>query len=108
VACLGTGFDVKDTPDLFEVVLGLLSSHFSVELEVGLGADQEDDCFFVSILSGFADPAFEVVEAFLAVDREGEENGTDALVEGAHDGSESFLTGLDKSLCTVSQIWSLT
>ena len=62
----------------------------------------------MGILASLSDPALEVVEAFLAVDAEGEEDGADSFVEGAHDGSEGFLSGLSRAVVTVSQIWSLT
>ena len=62
----------------------------------------------MGILSGFPDPSLEVAEAVFGIDGEGKEDTADAFVEGPHDGSEGFLSGLGREEGTVSQICSLT
>ena len=103
-----TGFDVEDSSYFFEVLLGLLGGDFPIELEIRFSPNQEEDGLFVGILSSFPDPSLEVAEAILGINGEGEEDAADAFVEGSHDGSEGFLSGLGREEGTVSQIWSLT
>lgn len=60
------------------------------------------------ILLGLPYPAVQTIEAVLIVDAEGEEYAAYSFIEGAHDGSECFLSCLSMERCTVSQIWSFT
>ena len=106
--CFSTRLDIENTTYIFEVVLSLINSHFSVEFKVSLSPDQENHGFLVCILSGLTYPALQIVETFLVVNGKGEKDPTDALIERPHDGPESFLTSLNKELLTVSQICNLT
>jgi len=93
---------------LFEILLCLFGAYLAIKLEICFGPHQEYDSFLVGILSGFSDPSFQVVEAFLAVNAEGEENTAYSFVERSHDSSKGFLTGLNSPIFTVSQICNLT
>lgn len=94
MTCFGASFNVKNSTNFFQVLVSFVHWDFSVKIKVCFSSYQENDCFFMGILSSFFDPAFKTVEAFLAVNTEGKKYSTDSLIERPHDGSEGFLTGL--------------
>ena len=88
--------------------MGLFRCHLPVELQVRLRPNKKQNGLLMRILACLPDPAIQAGEAFLVIDAKSEEDAADALVEGAHDGPEGFLSGLARQLLTVSQICSLT
>ena len=62
----------------------------------------------MGVLSRLFGPPIKTGKALLVVNAEGEEYSTNSFIEGTHDGSKGFLTGLSNYCFTVSQICNLT